>query len=561
MKVLFLAFIDTSYSQILNKVNSQLKYLKKYLPGSACVVIGTNYKKLNLKNYDFEFIDISSIAKSSIAQVRYEVAQKVVDTVLPDIIYFRFPMYNKLCFDFVKKNEGKVIFEIQSKTINEISQIDAEEENKFAPLIYQHTLGIVAVTDEIAKYELKRSDYKQKIHVMSNGIDINSLSFSNYIKSENIYNILCLANFSKWHGYERLLMGLSQHSQKDKFKLYFIGDGNELSKYEQLTANLKLTNHCEFLGKLNSEQISRISEKCIIAVSSLGLQRIGLKEFCNLKNREYCLRGIPFIYAGKDVDLTGKEIFAQVFPSDESPINFEVVQSFCEKVSEDLNIKILERDFAINNLSWETRIKDLVSFFESVSKNQNLSELTNSCKFSIIMANYNGAKYIEQAINSVLNQTFIEWELIIVDDSSTDNSVEIIKKYLKDRRINLIEHSTNKKYTSALITGIENVNSDYFGILDSDDVLTTNAIEVMYNAHQNYPNGGYIYSQFLYCDENLKPQRPGYCASIPRGKTNLELDTVSHFKTFKNLFIVKPKVTMLIFFMLKTKIFHIKWKK
>jgi len=154
-------------------------------------------------------------------------------------------------------------------------------------------------------------------------------------------------------------------------------------------------------------------------------------------------------------------------------------------------------------------------------------------KFSIVMANYNNARYLTQAVDSVLAQTFEDWELIIVDDGSTDDSVQCIERYLKDPRIRLVRHETNRGYTAALKTGIANVRSEYFGILDSDDALLPEAIETMYQWHRRLPEHGLIYSQFLYCDEQLEPQKQGFCAPIPAGKTALEVNVVSHFKTFK----------------------------
>ncbi|MCK4785888.1 MAG: glycosyltransferase, partial [Desulfobacteraceae bacterium] len=63
------------------------------------------------------------------------------------------------------------------------------------------------------------------------------------------------------------------------------------------------------------------------------------------------------------------------------------------------------------------------------------TDYSNKPEISILMANYNNGKYIAEAIRSVLDQTFKDWELLIVDDCSTDNSIEIIGPYLKDRRI------------------------------------------------------------------------------------------------------------------------------
>jgi glycosyltransferase involved in cell wall biosynthesis len=76
---------------------------------------------------------------------------------------------------------------------------------------------------------------------------------------------------------------------------------------------------------------------------------------------------------------------------------------------------------------------------------------SNKSKFSVLMANYNNSKYIAEAINSILNQTFKDWELVIVNDCSTDNSLNIIKPYLKDERIRLIKNKVNLCYIIILL--------------------------------------------------------------------------------------------------------------
>jgi len=156
-----------------------------------------------------------------------------------------------------------------------------------------------------------------------------------------------------------------------------------------------------------------------------------------------------------------------------------------------------------------------------------------SPKFSVVMANHNNGRYIGQAIESVLAQTFGDWELIIVDDGSTDDSLAVIERYLADGRIRLVRHQANRGYTPALKTGISNVRSKYFGILDSDDCLLPDALETMYRAHLEWPDRGLIYSQFAYCDAQLKRTRIGFCAPLPEGQSCLDANVVSHFKTFK----------------------------
>ncbi len=154
-------------------------------------------------------------------------------------------------------------------------------------------------------------------------------------------------------------------------------------------------------------------------------------------------------------------------------------------------------------------------------------------KFSIVMANYNKEKYIAEAIESVLNQTFTDWELIIIDDCSTDDSLNVIQRYLDDTRIKLIQHKKNRGKTAALKAGIANVRSEYFGILDSDDCLLPNAVETMYAYHEKFPDCGLVYSQFAYCHQDLTRRCVGFCDKIPAGKTALDLNVVSHFQTFK----------------------------
>ena len=64
---------------------------------------------------------------------------------------------------------------------------------------------------------------------------------------------------------------------------------------------------------------------------------------------------------------------------------------------------------------------------------------------SILMANFNKGEFIQQAIESVLGQTYKNWELVIVDDASTDNSVEVIKKFLSYSRITFYQNKYNQQ--------------------------------------------------------------------------------------------------------------------
>lgn len=102
--------------------------------------------------------------------------------------------------------------------------------------------------------------------------------------------------------------------------------------------------------------------------------------------------------------------------------------------------------------------------------------------FSIVIPVYNRALLIKKAITCILDQTFSDWELLIVDDASTDNTAEIIKGFCStDPRIKLIKHASNKERGAARNTGIENASGTYICFLDSDDLFLENHLQVFYD--------------------------------------------------------------------------------
>ena len=90
-------------------------------------------------------------------------------------------------------------------------------------------------------------------------------------------------------------------------------------------------------------------------------------------------------------------------------------------------------------------------------------------KVSIILPTYNRADFIAEAIESAINQTFEDWELLIIDDGSTDNTAEIVSKYLKDKRIKYFK-TKNRGTAAARNRGLKLATGEYTAFLDSDDL-------------------------------------------------------------------------------------------
>lgn len=99
--------------------------------------------------------------------------------------------------------------------------------------------------------------------------------------------------------------------------------------------------------------------------------------------------------------------------------------------------------------------------------------------FSVIIPLYNKEKYVENALLSILNQKFSDFEIIIVNDGSTDKSVSKVKPFLTEN-IRLIEHDKNKGLSAARNTGIKNSTASYIAFLDADDLWLPTFLEAIY---------------------------------------------------------------------------------
>jgi glycosyltransferase involved in cell wall biosynthesis len=119
---------------------------------------------------------------------------------------------------------------------------------------------------------------------------------------------------------------------------------------------------------------------------------------------------------------------------------------------------------------------------------------------SVIIPNYNYGRYLKNSIDSVLNQTYENIEIIVVDDGSTDDSVEIAMSY--GQSLNLICQK-NSGVSAARNNGLANINGTYVCFLDSDDSWEPEKVEAQI-ALFDRPNIGLVYSSINVCDINLE---------------------------------------------------------
>lgn len=122
---------------------------------------------------------------------------------------------------------------------------------------------------------------------------------------------------------------------------------------------------------------------------------------------------------------------------------------------------------------------------------------------SIVLPTYNGSRYIRKSIESCLQQTFRDFELIIVNDCSTDNTLDIIKEYAsKDNRVLLVNNEFNKKLPLSLNTGFEKAKGKYFTWTSDDNYYAPGALEQMIKILETNSSVDLVYTDYYIVDEN-----------------------------------------------------------
>ncbi|WP_081951341.1 glycosyltransferase [Pseudomonas plecoglossicida] len=183
----------------------------------------------------------------------------------------------------------------------------------------------------------------------------------------------------------------------------------------------------------------------------------------------------------------GNHAFSLTIPfvfMDGQPHTFELVDKYSGKtVSTITKVKQRSSDIDVIRSYAEWDDEKEQRFLSTLSKHS--TKIANTVTASIIMPTYNRADSIANAINSVLMQTFSNFELIIVDDGSTDHTGKLVKKCYKDPRLTYIP-TNNQGVSNARNVGLENASGDFIFFLDSDNSWKANFLETMIRYMTHY---------------------------------------------------------------------------
>lgn len=157
--------------------------------------------------------------------------------------------------------------------------------------------------------------------------------------------------------------------------------------------------------------------------------------------------------------------------------------------------------------------------------------------FSVIVAHYENACYLPDLVRSIQSQTYTDWELIIVDDHSTEDPLPWLEEFLNDRRIFFHRHSKHLGAASAFRTATEHSKGVVIGMLGADDALVPQAIERMVKAHLDNPSASMVNSACYRCDESLQVvEIYRHYRPLRAGEALIRNICIGSFATFKRAF-------------------------
>ncbi|MEH1974835.1 MAG: CHAT domain-containing protein [Nostoc sp.] len=153
---------------------------------------------------------------------------------------------------------------------------------------------------------------------------------------------------------------------------------------------------------------------------------------------------------------------------------------------------------------------------------------------SIVIVNYNRESYLQEAIASVLAQTWQDFELLIWDDGSTDTSVAIANNYAQqDGRVRIVQ-AHHQGVAAACKAAISQTNGTYIGIVDSDDILAPTALAQTATVLNRYPETGFVYTDYLNIDQEGKVLGYGHRCDIPYSPEGLLVNFMTfHFRLMR----------------------------
>lgn len=366
MKALFLVFHGFDPSNgISQKIQYQLKALNDCgLSTSICYmqeVAGTKKRCVDdqvianygdgIKSKVLKRIEFRSVAEYVISHHIQFVYMRSDHNASPFLI----SMIHK-----IKRHGVKVVMEIPTYPYD-VEYIGwSMKKNIIVDKIFRRALA--RQLDAIVTFSDKDNIFGQRTIRISNGIDFDNIPLKKHINdTSHELHLIGVAEIHRWHGFDRVIHGLASYYQTNPdYKVYFhiVGyfySDTERNEIISLIDILDLHKYVILHGRQHGEVLNQLFEQCDFGIGSLGRHRVGITNIKTLKNREYAVRGIPFIYSEYDSDFETQPYVLKA-TADETPININAIINFYKCM--DLCPDDIRK--SIQHLSWRNQMQKLI---------------------------------------------------------------------------------------------------------------------------------------------------------------------------------------------------------
>ena len=332
-------------------------------PGVANKILGT-LNAFRLSDFKEEWINI-------VPQVGFlPKFVQAIDESQADVILVRslcqFNFYLIPAFIRAKRKGIKIILDVPTPNTTAIRELANAKSSIFrklkdltylvasGPVPYWFVSGVLQYATESPWFLLGN---RSKTKLVGNGIKVSALPIRSQVPkfTGDRLDLICVASLNYWHGIDRLISAISiLNSDNQKLKIYLkiVGKGAVFNQLKAQVEELNLSEYIDFLGFLKGEELYSQYSTAHLAVGSLALFRKLLSTASELKSREYCAVGIPFIAVGEDPDF-GKVAKFRIQLSNEESIE-DLIQFFKNFNPEQINFSPAEiRAYAEQHLDFQ----------------------------------------------------------------------------------------------------------------------------------------------------------------------------------------------------------------
>ncbi|MEL7508068.1 MAG: hypothetical protein AAFN42_12110, partial [Cyanobacteria bacterium J06554_1] len=205
----------------------------------------------------------------------------------------------------------------------------------------------------------------------------NGINIADYKPKTNLpvapefINIIGVANVSPWHGYDRFIRGLGKYYRQSsdthrEIIFHIVGaQAPYLNELVMLASQEGIADYVIFHEPTQGKELDSLFIDCQLAIGVLGGHRKGLEIMSPLKNREYCARGIPFIFSHSDPDFPADFQYSLHVSSGERPIDVSQLIDFIEQLKHENDVVKNMRTYASKTLSWSIKLNPVKSYIDN----------------------------------------------------------------------------------------------------------------------------------------------------------------------------------------------------